>query len=359
MSRIRVLIVDDSALARKILSSGLSGDPDIEIIGTARDPLAAQKILAKTRPDVIVLDIEMPRMDGVTFLRQYMPVDPIPTVVVSALTERDKKITLEALEAGAVDVVLKPKIGVVDRLPLLMTDIRERIKAAAQVKISPRALNSYQKATPPMEIDEPAVVSTEKIIAIGASAGGVKALTSIIPAFPAAAPGIVVTQHMPAGFTSTFASRLNNLAAMQVKEAEHGDRVRPGLVLLAPGGDRHMEVHRSGSEYRVALVAGEKVSGHRPSVDVLFYSMARYVGRNAAAALLTGMGADGARGLKAIREAGGRTFAQDETTSVVFGMPREAWKIGAAEKLVPLERIPAELLAALKYGQPRRKKSVD
>jgi two-component system chemotaxis response regulator CheB len=346
---IRVLVVDDSALARKILVDGLSRDPNIEVIGTARDPYVARDVLIKERPDVITLDVEMPRMDGVTFLKKYMPVLPTPTVMVSALTERGKRITIEALEAGAVDVVLKPKIGVVDQFPTMMEDIRERVKAAARVDVSryARYQPKVRKPVAPVETSRALHETTDQVIAIGASAGGVAALTRIIPAFPPAAPGIVIVQHMPAGFTTSFAERLNNLSVMQVKEAESGDRVRPGLVLIAPGGERHIEVRRSGGEYRVVLRKGEKVSGHVPSVNVLFRSVATHVGQNAAAAILTGMGDDGAEGLLAIRGAGGRTFAQDERTSVVFGMPRAAWEKGGAERQVPLDKVPLRLLQAL------------
>ncbi len=349
-SKIRVLVVDDSALARKILVNGLSKDPAIEVIGTARDPYVARDILVKERPDVITLDVEMPRMDGVTFLQKYMPVIPTPTVIVSALTERGKRVTIKALEAGAVDVVLKPKVGVVDQFPTMMDDVRERVKAAARVDVShyARVRRKVRRPITPIEVNESMHETTDRVIAIGASAGGVAALTRVIPAFPPAAPGIVVVQHMPAGFTTSFAERLNNLSPMQVKEAQTGDRVRPGLVLIAPGGERHMEVRRSGGEYRVRLTEGAKVSGHVPSVDVLFHSVAKYVGRNSAAAILTGMGSDGADGMLAIRQAGGRTFSQDERTSVVFGMPRAAWERGGAERRVPLDRVPMRLMDALK-----------
>jgi len=347
---IRVLVVDDSALARKILVDGLSRDPDIEVIGTAMDPYKARDILVKERPDVITLDVEMPKMDGVTFLKKYMPVIPTPTVMVSALTEKGKRITIKALEAGAVDVVVKPRVGVVDEFPTMMADLRERVKAAALVDVSryARPQRRVRRTIAPVEDNGSLRETTDRVIAIGASAGGVAALTRIIPAFPPAAPGIVVVQHMPAGFTTTFAERLNNLSAMQVKEAQSGDRVRPGLVLIAPGGEYHMEVRRSGGEYRVVLKRGAKVSGHVPSVNVLFYSVARHAGRNAAAAILTGMGDDGADGLLAIRQAGGRTLAQDERTSVVFGMPRAAWEKGAAEMRAPLDKIPLRLLKALR-----------
>jgi two-component system chemotaxis response regulator CheB len=238
---------------------------------------------------------------------------------------------------------------VVDQFPAMMDDIRERVKAAARVDVSryARSQPKARKPTVPAEVSQVLYETTDRVIAIGASAGGVAALARIIPAFPPAAPGIVIVQHMPAGFTTSFAERLNNHSAMQVKEAESGDRVRPGLVLIAPGGERHMEVRRSGGEYRVVLRKGEKVSGHVPSVNVLFHSVARHVGPNAAAVILTGMGDDGAEGLLAIRGAGGRTFAQDERSSVVFGMPRAAWQNGGAEKQVPLDRIPLHLLQAL------------
>ena len=346
--RIKVLIIDDSALARKILSDGFNKDPGIQVIGAARDPIIARDLIRDNPPDVIILDIEMPRMDGLTFLREYMPVRPIPTVVVSALTEKGKQITLDAFEAGAVDVVQKPIVGVVDAFPVLMADICARVHRAAHTNVSGYARQAdFTPLWPNVAQPAPLPDSTDRIIAIGASAGGVKALSQVIPAFPAAAPGIVVVQHMPPGFTASFAQRLNDMSAMQVKEAEHGDRIRPGLALLAPGGNKHLEVRRSGGEYRLALVEGEKVSGHTPSVDVLFLSVARAAGRNAAAALLTGMGEDGAAGMLAIRQAGGRTLAQDERTCVVYGMPKAAWDLGAAEAQAPLHHIADRLLAAL------------
>lgn len=351
LKKIKVLVVDDSALVRKMLTLGLSRDPAIEVIGAARDPYAARDIMVENPPDVITLDVEMPNMDGVSFLKRYMPVIPTPTVIVSSLTEQGKKITIEALEAGAVDVVLKPKLGLVDGLPLMMSDLIARVKAAARVDVSRFAQTQpalHEPPVTPVTMSKALHETTDRVIAIGASAGGVAALARIIPMFPAAAPGIMIVQHMPAGFTTSFAARLDSLSAMQVKEAESGDRIRPGLVLMGPGGDRHMEVRRSGGEYRVVLVDGPKVSGHCPSVNTLFHSVARQVGRNAVAALLTGMGDDGAEGLLAIRQAGGRTFAQDQQTCVVFGMPQVAWKIGAAENLVPLDEVPKYLLSALR-----------
>ncbi len=352
-NKIRVLIVDDSALARKILSEGLSKDPQIEVIGTAYNPFIAWNIIQKTPPDVITLDVEMPGMDGITFLKKYMQQTPIPTVIVSSLTERGKQITLEALEAGAVDIITKPKVGIIDGLPALVGDICERIKAAARLKLK-RSLRLQIDDQPlRLQPEEEALAlaeTTDRLIAIGASAGGVAALANILPLFPAASPGIVIVQHMPGGFTASFAERLNSISSLQVKEAKRGDRVLPGLALLAPGGEKHMEVHRSGGEYRISLVDGDKVSGHKPSVDVLFYSVAKYVGKNSVAALLTGMGSDGADGLLAIRNSGGRTYAQDEQSSIVWGMPGTAWERGAAEALLPLMEIPARLLRATMSG---------
>jgi two-component system, chemotaxis family, protein-glutamate methylesterase/glutaminase len=352
--KIRVLVVDDSALARKILVEGFSKDPQIEVIGAARDPFKALEILSQDRPDVITLDVEMPGMDGVTFLRKYMPQYPIPTIIVSSLTEKGKQVSLDALEAGAVDVVTKPTIGVVDGLPAMMSDLCARVKAAARANVHLRVREAGQALSPPIRQEDTQALreTTDRVIAIGASAGGVSALANILPAFPPASTGIVIVQHMPGGFTASFAERLDGLSQMHVKEAEHGDRVRPGLVLLAPGGSRHLEIHRSGGEYRIALVPGPKVSGHQPSVDVLFRSVAKYVGRNAVAALLTGMGEDGAAGLLAIRLAGGRTFCQDEATSVVWGMPGVAWKNGAAEAALPLNEVPARLLYASTMSRP-------
>jgi two-component system chemotaxis response regulator CheB len=273
-----------------------------------------------------------------------MPIMPIPTVVISSLTQAGKRITLEALEAGAVDVVAKPTIGITDGLPVMVEDICRRVKAAALVNVKHFARKDQRLHVEPV----PAALrdTTDRVIAIGASTGGVPALAEILPAFPADGPGILIVQHMPSGFTATFAERLNGACRMRVKEAEEGDRVLPGQILIAPGSYRHMSLIRSGGEYRVALREGGPVNYSRPSVDVLFNSVAQHAGRNAAAALMTGMGKDGAEGLLAIRRAGGRTFAQDEATSAVFGMPRAAQELDAAEQMLPLERIPSALVAA-------------
>ncbi|TRX01412.1 protein-glutamate methylesterase/protein-glutamine glutaminase [Candidatus Methylobacter oryzae] len=340
---VRVLIVDDSALVRRILSDGMRRDPEIEVVGEASNPYTARDLMVELQPDVITLDVEMPRMDGVTFLKRFMPVMPIPTVVISSLTRQGARISLEALESGAVDVIAKPQLGVVDELPKMTDDINRRIKAAAAVNVA------YFKRAGRRDVEAVSSLSetTDKVIAIGASTGGVEALSRIMPAFPANAPGIVIVQHMPGGFTATFAERLNTICKMQVKEAEDGDRILPGRALLAPGGLRHMTVVRSGGQYRVELNEGAAVNYSRPSVDVLFKSVAQMAGRNAAAAILTGMGKDGAEGLLQIRQAGGGTVVQDEATSVVFGMPQVAYKLGGASSIAPLEKIPFLLMRAL------------
>lgn len=344
---IRVLVVDDSALIRKILVDGLSRNPKIQVIGTARDPYLARDILVRERPDVVLLDIEMPRMDGLTLLRRYMPVIPTPTIVLSALTREGKQISTDALLAGAVGVMAKPR-GIVDHLPAMIEEISEKILAAAEVQLS--GLSPVRREKAPIERLESRALeeSTDKVIALGASTGGVEALARILPKFPVNSPGIVLVEHMPAGFTAPFAKRLDQTTGLSVKEAEDGDRILPGKVLLAPGGEQNLVVFRSGGEYRVRLIPAIAKQRHTPSVDILFHSVAREVGRNAVAALLTGMGSDGAQGLRAIRDSGGRTFAQDEKTSVVFGMPQAAYRLGAAEKLVPLEEIPRTLISALR-----------
>jgi len=348
---IRVLIVDDSALVRDLLTKGLSQDPEITVIGTAPDPYLARDILVLEKPDVITLDIEMPKMDGITFLKKYMDVIPTPTIIVSSLTENNKKLTMDALEAGAVDIVPKPKSGLVDALPTMMNDLIQKVKMAATVNVSRIRTKTIDplkiNALPQYKLDD----STDRVIAIGSSTGGTEALARILPAFPPATPGIVIVQHMPADFTNSLAKRLNRLSLMTVKEAENGDRVISGQVLLAPGGMHHMKIHRYGGQYRVKIVDGEPVSSHRPSVDVLFESVASAVGKNAVAVLMTGMGKDGADGLLKIRDAGGRTFVQDEKTSVVWGMPKVGWLMGAAEAMIPLGDIPSTVLNALNQLQ--------
>ncbi|MBF0245405.1 MAG: chemotaxis response regulator protein-glutamate methylesterase [Planctomycetes bacterium] len=344
MSKVRVLIVDDSSLVREILKQGLGSDPGIEVVGTAADPYQARDLIVELRPDVMTLDVEMPRMDGVEFLRRLMPQYPIPVVMVSSLTERGKQITLDALEAGAVDVVAKPKADVARGLSAMMAELRTKVKNAATANVS-----RWKHASPAPAPRSPLrslAESTDKVIAIGASTGGTEAIREVITRFPATCPGTVIVQHMPSGFTRIFSERMNSLCEMEVKEAEDGDRVMPGRVLIAPGG-MHLSIKRSGGLYMAVVQPGPLVNGHCPSVEVLFDSVATQVGRNAVGVMLTGMGADGADAMKRMREAGARCYAQDEASSVVFGMPKEAHARGGAERLVPLERMADTVFAAL------------
>ena len=339
MSRkIRVLVVDDMAMVREILAKGLAMDPMIEVVATAADPFAARDRIIEHKPDVMTLDVEMPRMDGVDFLRRLMPQHPIPVVMVSSLTERGKQITLDALQAGAVDFVAKPKTDWARGLNAMLVELRTKIKIASTANVShwKRQRQGGGAAPPPVRSRSASLAeSTDKIIAIGASTGGTEAIREVITRFPATTPGVVIVQHMPPGFTRLFSERMNTLSAMDVKEAENDDRVMPGRILIAPGG-MHMSLVRSGGVYRVQVAPGDPVNGHCPSVEVLMRSVAQYAGANAVGVMLTGMGGDGADGMKAMRDAGARTFAQDEASCVVFGMPKVAWEKGGAEKLVPL-----------------------
>jgi two-component system chemotaxis response regulator CheB len=345
--KIRVLIVDDSALVRNILSQGLSLDPSIEVVGTASDPYIARDRILELEPDVLTLDVEMPRMDGVAFLRKLMPQYPLPVVMVSSLTQRGKQITMEALDAGAVDFVAKPTSNVAAGLHSMLMELRTKVKIASCANVSHWKGKRVEQAPSGTAGKSTALAeSTDKVIAIGASTGGTEAIRRVLEGFPATTPGTVIVQHMPGGFTKMFADRLNQLCPMQVKEAAHGDRVRSGLVLIAPGGVQ-FEVVRSGGFYLVRLGDPEKVSGHCPSVDVMMHSVARHVGANAIGAMLTGMGSDGAEGMLAMHQSGARCIAQDEASSVVFGMPRVAYEKGGAQSLVPLDDIAPSLLKLL------------
>jgi len=341
--RIRVLVVDDMALVRAVLTEGLAADAEIEVGGTAGDPYAAARLIPQLRPDVITLDVEMPRMDGVEFLRRLMPQHPLPVVMVSALTESGAQITLDALEAGAVDFVTKPAADIARGLDAMMDELRTKVKIAATANLTGlrRRLGAAAPAAPPRK--GAARESTARVIAIGASTGGTEALRTVITRLPPDAPGVVVVQHMPPGFTRSFAERLNKLAAMEVREAQDGDRILRGRVLVAPGA-LQMRVRRSGAQYGVEVRPGDLVCGHCPSVEVLMHSVAASVGPHAIGVMLTGMGHDGADAMRAMREAGARTLAQDEASCVVFGMPKEAFRRGGAERLVPLEAIAAEVL---------------
>jgi two-component system chemotaxis response regulator CheB len=346
MGQIRVLVVDDSALVREVLKEGLSRDPEIRVVGTASDPSLAREKIARLQPDVLTLDIEMPRMDGVEFLRYMMPRHPLPVVVVSALTEKGAAVAIAALEAGAVEVVAKPRLDIARGLNEMMRELREKVKNAAAVDVEAWKRVKEESGARQKMSDRPLGESTDKVIAIGASTGGTEAIRHILSALPATLPGAVVVQHMPPGFTKHFAQSLNGICMMEVKEAESGDRVAPGRVLIAPG-DRHMIIRRSGGIYRVLCEKGERVCGHMPSVEVLLQSVARQAGSNAVGVMLTGMGHDGAEGMLSLRLAGGRTIAQDEKTSVVFGMPRAAWERGGVERLLPLHEIPGAIIGLL------------
>jgi two-component system, chemotaxis family, protein-glutamate methylesterase/glutaminase len=340
MSRpIRVLIVDDSALARRIIADGLAEDPGIEVAGTANDPYQARDRIVQLRPDVMTLDLEMPRMDGVEFLRRLLPQWPLPVVMVSSLTEKGGRLALDALQAGAVEVVTKPSVDIADGLRGMLRSLRQAVRVAASAKVN------RPMVTPAGSRVRNAVLpgSTDKLVAIGASTGGTEAIASIISRLPPNFPGVVIVQHMPAGFTRLFAERLDRISAVRVTEARAGDRIMIGHVLVAPG-DQHVEVRRSGGQYRAQLHHGDLCSGHRPSVDVLFDSVATHAGSNAIGVLLTGMGRDGAAGMLSMRRAGARCLAQNEASCVVYGMPKEAMANGAAERAIALRDIPAELL---------------
>lgn len=343
---VRVLVVDDSALVRDILARGLSLDPKIEVVGKASDPYKARDLIVQVKPDVLTLDVEMPRMDGLEFLKKLMPQFPLPVVMVSALTRRGTQITLEALEAGAVDFVSKPSTDLSRGLVTIIQELRQKVITASTIDV--RKFKQEIKPGKPIErLSKKALAeSTDKVIAIGASTGGTEAIREVISSFPPNMPGVVIVQHMPAGFTKMFAERMNDLCEMDVKEAESGDRVMVGRVLIAPG-DYHMKLRRSGGIYRVHCSNGELVCGHRPSVGILFKSVAETAGTNAIGIILTGMGHDGADGMVDMKNAGAATMAQDEESSIVFGMPKEAYRRGGTDRLVPLKHIPAVVKQAL------------
>jgi two-component system chemotaxis response regulator CheB len=348
MFAIKVLIVDDSAVVRQVLSAALAEEPGIELIGAASDPVFAMEKMRARWPDVIVLDVEMPRMDGITFLKKIMAERPTPVVICSTLTEKGAATTMQALEAGAFSIVTKPKVGLKQFLENSSDDLVSTVKAAAHA--NPRKLVPSAPAAgiaPPPKLSADAILSaathamaetTERVVAIGTSTGGTQALEAVLTALPQVCPGIVIVQHMPEKFTGAFAARLNELCRIEVREARSGDRVLPGRALIAPGG-RHMLLKRNGAQYHVDIVDGPPVSRHRPSVDVLFRSVAKCAGKNALGIIMTGMGDDGAAGLLEMRNEGALTIAQDEQTCVVYGMPKEAAKRGAVIKTLPLGAI--------------------
>ena len=347
---IRVLIVDDSAVVRQALTEILSADPEIEVMGVAADPLIANDKIRRQRPDVITLDVEMPRMDGLSFLKQIMAQDPIPVVMCSSLTEKGAEVTMKALQYGAVEIINKPKMGAKQFLEDSNVIICDAVKAASRARV--RRLSSLvndpePKLTADVMLSQPRRTenfrTTEKIIAVGASTGGTEALRVFLQNMPYDAPGIVIVQHMPQHFTAAFAKRLNGICRISVKEAADGDTVLPGRALIAPG-NMHMMLKRSGTRYHVVIKDGPLVCRHRPSVDVLFRSVGRYAGQNAIGVILTGMGDDGARGMKEMKNAGAINLAQDEVSCVVFGMPQEAIKHGGTDKVLPLNDLADEAL---------------
>jgi len=347
---IKVMVVDDSAVVRKVMSAILERDPDIRVIGAAPDPIFAIEKMRREWPDVVTLDIEMPRMDGITFLSQLMAERPTPVVICSSLTTKNAETTLQALAAGAVSIITKPGLGVGDFLKDSSDDLIAAVKSAARANMG-AVQRSAQLRAP---IREPGVTpgaaprlamaqTTERLVAIGTSTGGTVALEHLLTALPRVAPGIVIVQHMPEMFTAAFAARLDSLCEISVQEAKNGQRVLPGLALIAPGG-KHMQLARSGAQYVVEVKDGPPVNRHRPSVDVLFRSVAKYAGRNAMGVIMTGMGDDGARGLKEMHDVGAYTLAQDEASCVVYGMPKEAVKHGGVDRSLPLSALAGAIL---------------
>lgn len=358
MKKIRVMIVDDSAVVRKVLAEKIDKSTEIEVVGAASDPIFAMDKMMKDWPDVVILDVEMPRMDGITFLKKIMAQRPTPVIICSTLTEQGAETTIQGLAAGAVSIVTKPKAGLKDFLEDDANDIVNVIKVAAKANLK-RLVHADTVAKVQPKLSADAVLAapssramaqtTESIVAIGTSTGGTQALEAVLAALPRVSPGIVIVQHMPENFTAAFAKRLNQLCEIEVKEASNGDRVIAGRALIAPGG-KHMLLKRSGAQYHVEVIDGPLVSRHRPSVNVLFRSVAQQAGKNALGIIMTGMGDDGAQGLKEMRDAGARTLGQDEKSCVVYGMPKEANKLGAVEREVSLGKIPQEIFS---YAQKR------
>lgn len=357
MAKTRVVVVDDSALVRSLLTEIINRQSDMVCVGAAADPLVAREMIRELNPDVITLDVEMPRMDGLDFLARLMRLRPMPVVMISTLTERGAEVTMKALELGALDFVSKPRIGVADGLKELSSQIVDKIRVAAVAKIHrsvlpsstaapavvSKAASSGASAPAPTSLGR---ISTEKLICIGASTGGTEAIKEVLTALPADAPGVVITQHMPPGFTASFAARLDSLCKINVREASNGERILPGHAYIAPGG-KQFSITRSGANYVAVVQDGEPVNRHRPSVEVLFLSCAQFAGPNAFGVMLTGMGNDGATAMKVMRDKGSYNYVQDEASCVVFGMPREAIGVGAADEVLPLNKIAPALLQRL------------
>ncbi|HDL0423068.1 TPA: protein-glutamate methylesterase/protein glutamine deamidase [Escherichia coli] len=346
MSKIRVLSVDDSALMRQIMTEIINSHSDMEMVATAPDPLVARDLIKKFNPDVLTLDVEMPRMDGLDFLEKLMRLRPMPVVMVSSLTGKGSEVTLRALEA--IDFVTKPQLGIREGMLAYSEMIAEKVRTAAKASLA-----AHKPLSAPTTLKAGPLLSSEKLIAIGASTGGTEAIRHVLQPLPLSSPALLITQHMPPGFTRSFADRLNKLCQIGVKEAEDGERVLPGHAYIAPG-DRHMELSRSGANYQIKIHDGPAVNRHRPSVDVLFHSVAKQAGRNAVGVILTGMGNDGAAGMLAMRQAGAWTLAQNEASCVVFGMPREAINMGGVCEVVDLSQVSQQMLAKISAGQAIR-----
>ncbi|TAM05201.1 MAG: chemotaxis response regulator protein-glutamate methylesterase [Paraburkholderia sp.] len=355
VQKIKVLCVDDSALIRSLMTEIINDQPDMMVVATAPDPLVARELIKQHNPDVLTLDVEMPRMDGLDFLEKLMRLRPMPVVMVSSLTERGNEVTLRALELGAVDFVTKPKVGIRDGMLEYAEKLADKVRAAARARVqarhaAPAAAHAGAPGAPPAATHAPMInnplLSTEKLIIIGASTGGTEAIREVLTPLPPDAPAVLIAQHMPPGFTKSFAQRLNGLCRISVKEAEHGERVLPGHAYIAPG-HAHLLLARSGANYIAHLSDDPPVNRHRPSVDVLFRSAAQHAGKNAIGVILTGMGRDGAAGLLDMRRAGAYTFAQDEASCIVFGMPREAIAAGAADEIAPLSDMSRRVMARL------------
>jgi two-component system chemotaxis response regulator CheB len=345
------MIVDDSAVVRQVLTAALEKDPEIEVIGTASDPIFALEKMQRDWPDVITLDVEMPRMDGITFLKKLMAEHPTPVVICSTLTGKGTETSMQALAAGAVTIVTKPTVGLKQYLQDSSEDLAHAVKAAAKANVRRLVpMNNSPKLTADAILPPPSHAmarTTDMVVAVGTSTGGTQALEAVLTRLPRVTPGIVIVQHMPEKFTEAFANRLDGLCQIEVREAKNGDRVMPGRALIAPGG-RHMLLKRSGAQYHVEIMDGPLVSRHRPSVDVLFRSVAQCAGKNALGIIMTGMGDDGARGLKEMHDAGAKTIAQDEESCVVYGMPKEAVKLNAVDRIMPLGEIAGAMLAVLR-----------
>jgi two-component system chemotaxis response regulator CheB len=357
MAKTQVLVVDDSAVIRQVLTEVINADPSMEVYAAVADPIFAMKRMEMKWPDVIVLDVEMPRMDGITFLKKIMEEHPTPVVICSTLTEQGAETTMQAVSAGAIEIIAKPKVSAKAKIREESNIITEAVKSAAKANIGKLKKSIAPLATvttrPSPKLNADAMLApsasgamsqtTQRLIAIGTSTGGTQALERILIGLPRTSPGIVIVQHMPEKFTAAFAERLNSLAEIEVREAEDGDKVLPGRALIAPGG-LHMMLQRSGAQYYVEVKDGPLVSRHRPSVDVLFRSVAKTAGKNAVGIIMTGMGDDGAHGIKEMHDIGARTLAQDEATSVVYGMPKEAVKLGAIDQSIALDDIPSEIM---------------